>query len=227
MKSDLVSVLTRIDNFLGASLQARVPPTVTYSPEVIEWLGSPEDMEAEFADIKTDKIPDDYLKDVEKQFENIGSDIVNGELYGSHSHVIFGYIFSYPRIQRVVLAVTYVRPCAEKCGFLRLLLYQIARVAYAKGFDMHIDAPYPAMLQILTKAFGVKDLQECAQEQNYVGGHRKGFKKQRYVVDHADLEGAITKLGVASLLSGTPAAYPSRLQLKRDAFPTADKLNNG
>jgi hypothetical protein len=240
MKSNLVSVLTRIDNFLGAQhireidkeinshiLQAHVPPTVVYTQKVIDWIGTPEEMEAEFTERKGRIIPEEYLVDVEDQLENIVYYIVNGKLYSNHSHVIYGYIFSYPSMNRVVFAVTYVRPCAEGYGFLRLLLYQIARVAYANGFDMHIDDPYPAMLAILTRTFGKRNLQEYGQEEDYVGGEKKGWKTKRYVVAHAELEDAFSKLGVDMYFSGTPAPYPERLQLKRAAFPTADKLNNG
>jgi hypothetical protein len=92
---------------------------------------------------------------------------------------------------------------------------------------MHIDDPYPAMLVILYRAFGVKDLQEYGQEEDYVGGEKKGWKSKRYVVANAELEDALSKLGVEMYFSGTPAPYPERLQLDRAAFPTADKLNNG
>jgi len=241
MRSNLVSVLTRVDNFLGAQhireidkeinshiLQAHVPSKVKYSPQVTRWLdGGPKEQEELFASFKGSVIPEDYLVSVEDQLANIQSCILSGMLFNEFSHVVFGYIFSYPRMTRVVFAITYVRPCAERCGFSRLLLYQTARVAYATGCDMHIDDPYPAMLVILYRAFGVKDLQEYGQEEDYVGGKPKGWKTKRYVVAFAELVDAFTKLGVEQYFSGTPEPYPARLQLKRDAFPTADKLNNG
>ena len=211
-----------------ATLQAYVPPSVRYPQEVIDWIGNPQSIEDEFTRMtKTKTIPETYLADVQLQFQRIQQSIVNGTLHGSHSHVLFAYIFSYPDMKRIVLAVTYTRPCAEGNGFIRLLLYQIARVAYATGCDIHIDEPSKAMQKILTSTFGGKVLSICYQEEDYVGGYKQGHGKQRYVLQHKELENAIDRLGVRSLLSTSPESYESTLQLNPAKFPPAEKLNYG
>ena len=54
------------------------------------------------------------------------------------SDVLFSYLFTHQQLKRVVLVVTYTRPCAEGFGIFRLMLYQVAKTppksAYFYGY---------------------------------------------------------------------------------------------
>ena len=203
-------------------LEAHMPKDFTYSDEVMKWY-SPQEIEDIFGNQRSSIVPNDYLNGVEVQLSKIDTEIGKGGLGSEFSDVVFSYLFSYPDLKRVVLAITFTRPCANGFGFARILLYQIAMSAYQRGFELHVDEPHPEMLNILQRSFGVKELETYPQEERYEGGMAEGAPKKRFRILSSELKDSFSKLNLAGLIR----LDGKSIRINTEAFPTATELNSG
>ena len=211
-------------------MSARVPASVKYSDEVVAWNGTPAEVEDVFRKSVGHFVKDDYLNFFETHLRRLHAEAKNTGLSNLISSVAYTQVYFYPHMRRIVYATTFVRPCAEGLGFFRLMLCQLARVAYFYGFDLHVDSPFERTQSILERSFGQRPLQRFAQEETYIGGRRAGYMTKRFVLAHAELGGAVEKLNCKHFLIEADGADDDDfkfidMRLQHTAFPLAKDLN--
>ena len=218
-------------------MSARIPARVVYPPEVRQWLdGGPEYIEGLFREHTSPYVRPDYLSRLEAQFRQLHEDIGRGVLNSQFSDVLFSYVYTYPALKRVLLVITYTRPCAEGFGFCRLLLLQLARSAYFYGYELQVDTPYPRIRDLLWRSFGRRALRTVMQEEYYPsseGLSRDICVAKRYCIEHQELGAAVDALGCRDMLR-TPSQWVYDYDyeylpvlLNPYAFPTNNQLNRG
>jgi hypothetical protein len=144
---------------------AYVDPAAKHEDAAVDgWIGNPSTVEWVFAYNfgKGSEIPEDYLDTFESELHDLFLKI-NGqspdETLIRRNVEIKGQLF-YVKVNvdinpfRIVLTKIYLRPCAEKKGLFRILLFHIARCCSMLNCDMFIECPLKPTVRVLQRAFG-------------------------------------------------------------------------
>ena len=217
------------------STTAHIQNDIEYASIPKYWV-TPKYVEEEFVRKKGALVPLNYIRKLEKQLKKICKKLkTTDEKVSNYGDVLYCKVKSFPLLARIILYRTYVRPCINGFGIMRLFLYCLAETAYACGCDLHIDEPQSEMEKLLFKSFGRKDLTKIIDEQAKSEPNPNECK--RYVIFWNDCAYAYEKLGldrinilsldstVHAILGSWPKSFKPHLNAK--AFPTAEELNFG
>lgn len=148
---------------------AYVDPEAKHEDESVDgWIGNPSDVERLFAEAFGSNISENYLDVFANDLDKLKI-IINGESSQESSQErkfeIYGELFFvsiYVDINsfRLILKQIYLRPCAEKKGLFRVILFQIVRCAAALRCDIFVEHSLKPTIRVLKKAFGDK-LEKC------------------------------------------------------------------
>jgi hypothetical protein len=139
--------------------KAYVNPSAVYESEkVTNWLVSPQVVEQIFAEKHGESIPMHYIELFENDMKQL-SDHIRDYRPGVFS--IFTEILSMSmyvdKPKRIImLKAIFLRPCAEKYGFFRIILYQISRCCILNQCDFYVETPFESTRRIMQKAFGLR-----------------------------------------------------------------------
>lgn len=145
----------------------RIPFTKAYvedgaryeDSDVKWWLGTPKQVELNrFEYHHGSMIPDDYLTVFKNDLRRLTEMMMNEDNTNKIIHIksmLFQIKFCVDT-QRdlVILKEIVIRPCAEKRGFFRIILYQFIRVCLRLACDFYVESPYAATKSVLSRAFG-------------------------------------------------------------------------
>lgn len=149
------------------------PGSVYDDPDVINWIKSPQFLEKRFQNWhgKGGLINDSYVEDFQEDMEELLRQmdatnrprglhsIVQGLEYQDENTFTFVTQIFYVKIltnlpeHKVILKEIYLRPCAEKRGFFRMILFQLARYCAHNHCDMFVESPFQRTSSVLQKAF--------------------------------------------------------------------------
>jgi hypothetical protein len=144
---------------------AYVDPRAKHEDAVVDgWIGTPSEVELRFdrGHAKGSEIPENYLDIFESDLNELLPKL-NGasadDKRKKRNIVIEGQLF-YLSISidinayTLVLKKIYLRPCAEKKGLFRIILFQIARCSSILNCDMFTECPLTPTVRVLKRAFG-------------------------------------------------------------------------
>ena len=129
------------------------------------WLVSPSQVEeSRFKFYHGPQIPNDYLNLFQNDMTRLWQLMsANDKKVIKFSAMLFHLVILIDRSRcMVMLKQIVIRPCAERRGFFRIILYQIIRACLALFCDLYVESPFAATTAVLTKAFG--DLLESFDE---------------------------------------------------------------
>jgi hypothetical protein len=162
---------------------AYVDPKALYSDEkVVKWLKTPQHTEGRFAKCFGPNIPSNYLdlfeEDMSSLYDKI--DTVEQLIFTIDTHIFHIHMYIDKRKKTIMLKEIYIRPCAEKYGFFRIIMYQLARCCNRFVCDLYIETPYAATTAIMNELFeGIIETQKM-----YIPhcGMGKDLGETRYII---------------------------------------------
>ena len=215
-----------------AASHAYVPPNRVYNQEIIKWIGDPLKVELDFVKrLRTHIIPDDYLKSFEAMLQNLTDEILHGT--GDKAQFLtwvnlFEIIILRDMDDKTVIVRHIItRPCAERKGFTRIILFHIMRVCYAADYELVADQPSLEMVRLLESAFDsgiVHEFDLGNTNRPFRVNLRHRLLSNPWVALPEDLR---DKLVFDNTQADDDLAPPSIPHLRPEYFPTARELNGG
>jgi hypothetical protein len=144
---------------------AYVDPIAKHEDAVVDgWIGTPSEVELRFdrGHAKGSEIPENYLDIFESDLNELHRKLNGASAYDARKKgniVIEGQLFYLSiyidiNAYTLVLKKIYLRPCAEKKGLFRIILFQIARCSGILNCDMFTESPLTPTVRVLKRAFG-------------------------------------------------------------------------
>ena len=208
---------------------AWIPPDRVYEQEIVRWIGTPQRVEERFVKLLgTRWIPENYLNDFELMLERV-TDMILGDEIEAHFHtwvILLDIVILRDEGRTVILKNVITRPCAERKGFTRIVLFHLMRICYAADYDLTVDQPSLDMIRLLETVFDRRtvhdlDLGESNRPIRVELSHRRHLSNP-WVALSISLR---RRLRFEQPLSDY--APPPVPHLLPEGFPTAQELNFG
>ena len=208
-----------------ARTRAFVPPNNTEyaEPKIARWLGSRTAVEARFAKEVGSIIPDNYLDRFEAWLNRWS---FAGPF--RYTHVIMCNATVYEEDSVFELKSVFTRPCAERCGFLQLLILQVLRYCHYHGYDLYIEFPSRDTVAALRRYLPDSVVYDKVMHTGDI---------LRVDIEHWRIIGLLEKASKALasrvLFLGNnnnaddDLAPPPPIRCRRETFPSAHALNFG
>ena len=210
--------------------RAWIPPDREYDPEIVRWIGTPEHVEDSFVrDLTTNKIPNDYLDQFHEMLNRLTAVVLGRKTKASFlTWVIrFSILISHDQ-KAVVLKSIITRPCAERRGFARIVIFHVMRICYAVDYDLILDQPSTAVIRMLETVFDRRTVHEFDWGETNrplrVELPQRRYLGNPWVVLSDTLRDSLWFEEPSVPLDWEPPAVP---HLKPECFPSAHELNYG
>jgi hypothetical protein len=221
---------------------AFVGKDIRYNTDQLRCFGTPQETEDRFAiDYRFGKIiPDDYVKSFSDFLIRIRNNIYfyDRDMYAKHTFkchiamVKMDFKRSYhERRDTVILNEIEVRPCAANNGMSKLILWQIIKSCEALKLDFVVEGPLEQTRDILG------GINSRLVDSFFQPPERLRTTPMGFIYDHYLLESLLpletfssldeSHFKIAHFLIKKQGDFKHDLTLNRDAFPTADVMNNG
>ena len=212
--------------------RAWLPPERAYEQEIVRWIGTPQEVEDWFVrDLRKSDIPDDYLI----RFHDMLKRVTKTILVGPRTEACFitfviRFGISILRDEKaVVLKSIITRPCAERQGFARIVIFHLMRICYAVNYDLILDEPSIEMIRLLETAFDRQTVHKLD-----LSGTNRPTRVDLSHGRHLGNPWVVLSDTLPNRLCFEPTslflhdwAPPSVPYLRPECFPSAGELNNG
>jgi len=234
---------------------AYVDPRAKHEDAAVDdWIGSPSCVELTFDRTygKGSEIPENYLEEFESDLNELrrifNSDTVRNVVIKGQLFFLNVYIEINPF--KLILKKIYLRPCAEKKGLFRIILFQLARCSGNLNCDFFIECPLTPTVRVLKRAFG-SHLEGCNSVDirkppgdELVPNYRTRAREPRYLLIRKEILRGMTQWGIAFrlglvfdssiymstsdlILHDTFKQARIKLNMENPIFPPADIMNYG
>ena len=210
--------------------RAWIPPDRDYDPEIVRWIGTPEQVEDWFVrDLRTSEIPDDYLDQFHEMLNQLTTAVLSRRTKASFLTWIirFSILISHDQ-KAVVLKSIITRPCAEGRGFARIVMFHLMRICYAADYNLILDQPSTAVIRMLETVFDRQTVHKLDWGETNrpirVELSQRRHLGNPWVVLSDTLRNSLWFEEPSVLLDWAPPAVP---HLRPERFPSAHELNYG
>ena len=211
--------------------RAWLPPERAYEQEIVRWIGTPQQVEDWFVrDLRRSDIPADYLIQLHETLKRATKTVLVGHKTDACFRPwVIRFGISIRRDQKaVVLKSIITRPCAERHGFARIVIFHLMRICYAANYDLIIEEPSREMLRLLETAFDARTVHALD-----VSGTDRPIRVELSHSRHLGNPWVVLSDALRSRLWFEPPvilhdwAPPAEPHLRSEGFPSANELNNG
>ena len=209
--------------------RAWLPPDRDYDPEIVRWIGTPQQVKDWFVkDLKKSEIPADYLDQSHLILNQVTTAVLGRRAKAYFlTWVIRFSILILHDAKAVVLKSIITRPCAERQGFARIVIFHLMRICYAVDYDLILDEPFRAIVTLLETVFDRQAVHKLD-----LGETNRPISIELSQSRHLGNPRVVLSDTLRSRLWFEPSdpvdwALPLVPHLRPECFPSASELNYG